>query len=511
MGSNAIYYQTLSNQLLKLMKSKILFISMVFIAVFLFTFCGVKDQPEGPTPPTATSDFVSIEIASVLPFDTHFPTDSNTINSWVANSTVNGGTETNTNMIQHGWAIWHGLTKITKEADNDQKLRTFETWFTPQNIIDALDEEQSKPTFMLDDLIRTHIGHLEEPSQNIHTGIKDADDATAFVKFNPTAANFVYDQKLLYKETLNGLVQRGEISNVPDMPNGSILLKPVFNLLDEDAEGRYSIPTWPGEPKSGTNQTWGSNQWKDSVFVSITAPTNKDANLFNIEDFIYFRLDAAQAAQYNKENSTDAAAGDYVVLAGMHVTTREIKRWTWQTFWWSKAPDTAKKPSSAQISTIRQGANLDRGAKHYAMAIAYNMIQPALPYNRDSNTDSALETGQSIYAYNPYLEAGFKDSVFMAGNFFFEKNGYPLEIGGKKNAWGMQTNCMSCHSQASHTDIPDVGTHYLADAYVGLDDKYFISTVRTDFSWAIAFKSVIKDKKKREAIAAAKKAAAKKK
>lgn len=481
------------------MKSKTLFISMVFIAIFLFTFCDVKDKPEEPTITTATSDFKAIEIGSVLPFDTHFPTDSNTINSWVANSTVNGGTETNTNMIQHGWAIWRGLTKKTTEKGNGQNLRTFETWYTPTDIINALDSQQTNTTLGLGSMIRTHTGHLEEPSQNIHAGLQDDDDVTAFVKLNPIAANFVYDQKLLYTETLNNLVTKGEVSNIPDLPNGSILLKPVFQLMDKAADGRHSIQTWPGEPASGTDQTWGSDQWKDSVFISITEPTNEAEALFNIEDFIYFQLDAEQASQFNLANETNAVAGDYVVLVGMHVTTREIKRWTWQTFWWSKNPNDAYKPSSPQIASIREGANLDRGANHYAMAIAYNMVQPALPYYRDGETDKALKTGQSVYAYNPYLEAGFNDSTFMEGNAYFETNGYPLTIGGKKNAWGMQTNCMSCHGQASHSNIPGAKTHYLADAYFGLEDKYFVSTVRTDFSWALAIKNVPKNKKARAA------------
>ena len=105
----------------------------------------------------------------------------------------------------------------------------------------------------------------------------------------------------------------------------------------------------------------------------------------------------------------------------MHVNTRENRRWTWQTFWWSENPDTPQSPSSKLIADLRP-KSLDRAAKHYAMGVAYNMISPTQPYTKGTN---AVTTGepikQSIYAYNPYLEAGFSALCLMIHHHQLQK------------------------------------------------------------------------------------------
>jgi len=120
------------------------------------------------------------------------------------------------------------------------------------------------------------------------------------------------------------------------------------------------------------------------------------------------------------------------------------------------------------------------------------MVIPTQPYYRKDVKDPSFANAQSIYAYNPHLEAGFNQAEFndttgsrsTGGYPYFEEYNYPLTVGGKKNDWGMQTNCMSCHGQARYNG-KDTKHRYIADAYFGLDDKYFIGTVKTDFAWSI--------------------------
>ena len=88
----------------------------------------------------------------------------------------------------------------------------------------------------------------------------------------------------------------------------------------------------------------------------------------------------------------------------MHVTSREITRWTWQTFWWSATPDKPHFPSSTTVAKLRPKA-LTAPASHYAGAPAYNMAVPAQPVVGGENF------GNSVYAYNPYLEAPFNYQV----------------------------------------------------------------------------------------------------
>ncbi len=490
------------------MKKALLLMSTIMLVTLFLVQC---DPGEKTTDAAGTSDFHAVEISSTLPFGTAFPTDSNIINSWVANSTIDGkNLETNEDIIKHGWAIWSGLTHITDEEDNGQKLRTFETWYTPQDVINALDAQQENPNTTLKDHARKHTGLLGEPNQ-FH-GNQPETDVTAFVKYNPYAAQFAYDNKLFYKETLDSYYKPGGIGRTPDFPAGAITLKPVFEVLNV-AGDMHEIDAWQGE-ENNSNKTASPNI---PIKISLTQPTDRGNNIFNIEEFIYFKLDSVQAAGYNNimsESNGAVNAGDYAVLLAIHVTSREIKRWTWQTFWWSLNPDKPHEPSSERIASFRGGADLEGGANNYAMSVAYSMVSPAQPYYRSQVTDPTFASTQSIYAYNPYLEAGFNQAVFKdtvpsikprvkgsGGYPYFTENNYSTTIGGKQNDWGMQTNCMSCHGQARYYKNPPTpkrtGQRYVADVYVGLNDKYFVNTVAIDFAWSIASNAKFKEKSKR--------------
>ncbi len=152
-------------------------------------------------------------------------------------------------------------------------------------------------------------------------------------------------------------------------------------------------------------------------------------------------MNANDAAAENSSRATsDAAAGDFAILLGMHVTTREITRWGWQTFWWSPTPTVGTAPSSAAIVAARPPQLMGSPA-NYEMAIAYATEVPAQPYVGGSNA------GESLYAYKPWLEAGFGPDTLLDS-----KPGYSQ---GKvvANAFGVQTNCMSCHGGATSTRL----------------------------------------------------------
>ena len=73
---------------------------------------------------------------------------------------------------------------------------------------------------------------------------------------------------------------------------------------------------------------------------------------------------------------------------------------------------------------------------------------------------------------------------------------YPVPVGGGSgNDWGMQTNCMSCHSQAAY---PEDNVDYLADVYTGLEDAYFKGLLRTDFAWSLPGNAISRDTSKRK-------------
>ena len=468
--------------------------------------CKDKDGTQG-----TASSIKAVKMPSKLVSGQSFPTDSTILNGWIDKSVIANNLETNGDIITHAWDIWAALTEKTDQKNNDQTLRRFETWFTPADIINALKEKSSNGEYNLEDLTRANHGLLKKQNQHLH-GRLDVNDAdvVGFVKYDPTAANHIYTNELYYFEVLKAMIKKGQITNIPAFPSSSVVIKPVFYPLTKGESlgpDTYSVPVWPGYNNqipmdSVISSGFGTSKWNNNITITTTGKTDAANKIFSINDFIHFKLDKEQAANLlNVINNQQAKAGDYAVLVGMHVNTRENKRWTWQTFWWSEQPDTPHHPSSELIASFRP-KELDNAAKHYAMGVAYNMISPTQPYTGGSNAVTKEEPmKQSVYAYNPYLEAGFDAGVFNSGNDSlraYYSEGYQkvgatmvsenVYEGGKLNMVGIQTNCMSCHGQARIYDVPKKGDtehYYITDQYFDMDAPYFKSTVVLDFVWSI--------------------------
>ena len=279
-------------------------------------------------------------------------------------------------------------------------------------------------------------------------------------------------------------------------------------------DGRYyQLAAWPGPPGNeppGPSVPFPSSAWGQCVWVDLQnggqgkgdvdkqcdpkGGSRTPQTTYNVNGFINFVLsdDEAklmtaqnlaqweQAVEKAKQTSKQTppkpnalAKGDHAILLAMHVTSREIKRWTWQTFWWEPNPDQPHFPSSPAIAKDRP-AQLKGAPRNYAHAPAYSMEYPPQP-----NT-GGKHVGNSIYAYNPWLEAGFSPTVLpdsLPGTY----HGKPV-----KNNVGIMTNCMSCHGSANYNpNNLQTAPNDTGDRYVDLDDPRFKGTLKVDFLWSI--------------------------
>jgi len=458
-------------------------ITLLFATAIVFG-CKESAKTDGTEILLSDNSFNAVPMPSKLITGNPFPTDSTTINNWVANSMTVANLETNTDIINHGWAIWQSLTEPTDQINNGQAMRRFETWYTPNDIIAAYNLKEVHPKAKLHHVQRS-TGILDKFNQlhgqpEADAGPEDA-GVIGFVKYDPSAAQHIYTNGLFFASVLKAMLQDNAIANIPDFPNSGVVLKPVFTALGpktiDPKTGMHTMPVWPGDG-GNPNRPFGPKQWNNHVSIDLDGETNTAERIYSIKDFISFKLDSAQAA------SRGVKVGTMAVLQGMHVTTRETKRWTWQSFWWSENNNTPESPSSTRIAALRPSVILDRASDHYAMTIGYNMVQKAQPYNGGTGANNV-----SLYAYNPYLEAEFDTTTFDSGNaalreYYSEGS---QKVGDTLNQYGMQTNCMSCHSQARF--IPklydSIGHLYLTDQYVPLDADYFKNTVKLDFTWSI--------------------------
>jgi hypothetical protein len=139
----------------------------------------------------------------------------------------------------------------------------------------------------------------------------------------------------------------------------------------------------------------------------------------------------------------DAEAGDYAVLIGMHLTTKEIPDWVWGTFWWHDRPNDGPFAANRPASVAGVWRN-------YLMDVAYSMETPR---EYDGTPDAV---------FNPYLEAGFPD--------------------------GLASNCMTCHQRAVWPSGPGDFLPVTRGARPA-NDPVFRNSTKLDFLWSISLES----------------------
>lgn len=413
-----------------------------------------------------------------------FPQKREQIGGWIENRNI-------TRIYEHGWGVWTALTRKSEQKHEGDSLLTFETWYAPEHIKECLKAEErclGEDEETLDELDGR--GQLNAPNQfgdtrgareETQLGPSTAGEVVAFVKYNPAATKHTLENELYRKAALKKMWDEG-LKSVPDYPNAAVTLKPVFHVASPDT--LHKLKVWPGPPDDhSTGAGYGSDVWPDSSCVMIrTGDGARDpggveqceGRVRGIDDFVHFTIDDSAAQYLNKHTPgvKNASAGDFAFLIAMHVTTKEIKRWTWQTFWWTPTPDQPSAPSSASIAEARP-SQLTGAPSNYAMAVAYSMIRPAQPYTGGSNQ------GKPNYAYSPYLEAPFDSTTFSDVAKIRTPN-----KGVITNNSGIRTTCMSCHARA-HVPMEKSGGGYIADTYVDMEGDVFEGAMKADFLWSI--------------------------
>lgn len=431
----------------------------------------------------------------------HFPESEATLLGWIATTNsadVNESVAATEKINLHGWGLWTALTMETSQYFEGQRLRVFETWPTPDEIsshpewrnIAALSQRQRH---------RAPLRRLAQFQGASHGGTPVAGSVeegavgriVGFVKFDPTAADHILAQNLLNADTLDSLLQGGA-QQIPVFPSTALAIKSVFQIIKASdlVGGRYyGLKTWPGPPDS--LQSWAPARWPGCVWIDLfgggsgrgavdqqaqaDGSTRTDDTTYPLSSLINYRLSASDAVALNLEKpGTDARAGDYAILVAMHISGRELARWTWQTYWWTPTPDTPLAPSSTVIASLRP-VQLRGAARNYAMALAYTMLAPDQPYVGGENT------GPTVYAYNPWIEARFGPIDLPDSRPGYDPLGRPAS-----NNYGVQTNCMSCHAQATYNPNKRItAPRFTGARYVDLIDPQYVGTLQVDFLWSI--------------------------
>jgi hypothetical protein len=402
----------------------------------------------------------------------------------------------------HAWDLWRAINAPSGQTVRGTPLPVWETWYSGEETF--LDNQE------VDDADERD---LDPPNQSLHAGARAhaaADgrpDPAAVLSFNR------FNRQMVDHINQNGYFDRGalqQLSNgfdlaqtqpalrtVAEFPNTSVMVKPVWWIVPGDSPSM--VPYWAGETEEVTtnpdNPDWKT--WKQCVLVDPTGKAKAniartcndgedgqtamkpksyevvaiDANPADSE-FYAFRLDQDEVDALgqdkmvldntNKQGKVEEVeAGDIALLTAVHLSTREIENWTWQTFWWvpdPKHPVDAPPNAQAPPSSIRAPFN------HFDMCAAYFMTTPV----------ADRQAGEPWLCYNPYLESD------LTGLLNTEKT-IDSEV-------GVHSNCMSCHRAAVYTATKQVD--YVANGYLGKDNAAFFGDgVITEFLWSMPFRA----------------------
>jgi hypothetical protein len=259
------------------------------------------------------------------------------------------------------------------------------------------------------------------------------------VAFDPSAAAHVRAHGLAH-------APRGDARAIPPFPTSAIALKLVWYPVH--AHGLTPMPIWDGDPAAPDARGNADRTWRRAIAVDASRdqiPDGERADLalngrafprsrvVPLAAFLHRPLDTPAALAAAREITSDAtlAAGDFVALVAMHVTTKEQPDWIWATYWWHDAP--------AGPFAAGRPAALGGAAAHYLMATAFTGDQPCM---------------------NPWLEARFPN--------------------------GLASNCIACHQRAvalAHAYLP------VPRAPLAPDDPFFATRTTTDFLWTLALEA----------------------
>jgi hypothetical protein len=338
----------------------------------------------------------------------------------------------------------------------------------------------------------------------------NGDVMIAGVIFSPDAFAAIRGRSLYEQSTLDALVPpSNRNAQIDAMPAGSIVLKPM--LWPVQGTGYTALPIWNGQigPDDGKYSGFEiKSKWPAAVAVTAqpTRPgqtasptflygaydsttrqqigpnTYANAPTASVQDFYNYQPDLASLApcdqallhaSANWAYNRDFAPGDYLVLAAMHIMTKEQPAWTFQSVWWDKRPNNG---TSSLFKPAIPASKAPGPWGNYQIASTYGILDPNAPPSRPSWP----------VAFNPYIELAA---------------GHPV-----------RTNCMNCHHRAAwphdKSSYEAPGGPDALQAFNLLTDPVLSGMVTVDTLWSISDRALAPSAKKAEVARAGAGAAA---
>jgi hypothetical protein len=454
------------------------------IAVILISVSARSQTPDTsatrPSPSSGTTSW-GLHPASFPPW---FEFEkSAVINRWIDQRNTDA-------MTFHAWRLWGALSSLTAENFRGAEAPVFMTWWPQEDTFSAPTTSNARIA-AAEPAIRFRRPHV--PTNRFAPAAAHPMAAATATPLpgsqNPVTVTVQYDNDVYVDVQANQYFSPTVLNNInntwgntplanqsiQNFPNTSVAIKPTY--LFAYANQPTQLQYWTGAVNSTTPETPAYGTWTDWLWVvppgvdpaTFKRQQNDGHEVVSVNNFYHFPLTAADfnvsndplngsvLFPNNPMSQSGFQPGDFAILVAMHVATREVPNWTWQTFWWTS--DTPAIPNAIQ-------AKIKAPFDHYQTAVAYSYTQDGL------NSPSSLPT----LCFNPFLETGFDNSTFV----------YPGQL-------GIESNCISCHRAATWPAIPpssapagSINPGYVAYGVIDPGDSYlFGGQTKTDFLWGV--------------------------
>ncbi len=380
----------------------------------------------------------------------------------------------------HAWQVFAGITSPAPGG-----YAVWESWFTADAVYAGPDAKQQAT---LSDR-RSAIHGARQLGIGL-TGAPEPDPGesiAANVLFNKAVRDHIWNNALYKPGTLDKINAEFDKNNtplldrsIPQFPHDAIALKTIWSVVSKD--GLTVLPVWDGEldqPEVKVSPPYPSDVWPRCVAISpdpgfsqstADVTCNKrplTAAVVGLDSFYHFQITGAELKAVTaavgagpKDGTPDKIrVGDYVILLGIHFTTREIPNWVWATSYWHDRPDQAPFGSA-------RPDNVTVVWRNYMMKSGYSREAPL-----------AVDGGPAT-VWNPYIEGKYPD--------------------------GMRSNCMSCHVRAVYPRLAPVINDFdlcgalpvlRGEGSLPLDSPELASRTRLEFLWSILLETRPKGKR----------------
>jgi len=381
-------------------------------------------------------------------------------------------------MRAHAWAIFSGLTQ---PVDGRSDTAVFESWFTKCDVFlnlkcsgasNAKSKGEAPNTVKLIQALEIPPQVLAEAEDLFLSGepiapalLKEAAKAPlAIVLYNQEALRHIRKYRLWDSCELDSINRELALlgspiteREIPSFPPKTVVLKTEWAIVPHDPQAPpLYVSAWDtrrvfikGEASSpDTPPPDGHGGWARTYLVDPIEgkcdPKTGDQRI-PVSCFFHFKLTDQDAQAANQLVNlrivrNGASGGDYAILLGLHVITREIPDWTWSTFWWHDHPNDG-------LYAEGRPDTLPPLWRHYLMDTTLSMRTPA------------ESDGKEKICFNPYLET-------------WQKN-------------GVSSNCINCHSRSVYPTVKIPPIPWRGEAHRFPQDSYYCGETGLSFLWSI--------------------------